>query len=375
MSRELGIPGILGTLKATEILSPGQEITLSCVEGDNGFVYNGVLEYDEKEIHLTNIPRTRMKIMMNAPSEAAALKWWAMPCEGIGHARMDVILQHMVQVHPLAVKSLDKLMEENVREDIERITQGYRDKAEYFIDRLAGCLSEIAATRYPEPVVVCMSDMETGEYAVLKGGRQFEPRKGHPSYGFRGITRYLSDYYKYGFELECQAVKCAREEKGLRNIGIMLRYCRSPQAADDILAVMEEHGLSRSADDLAIHLSLDLPANVKDARSLADKFDGFSVAARKLRLLIPDPDQKSSIGPEPHGEVDASVAGVLEHLLGTAHGAGHEGLTIRGRSFSRSQKLVRFLVKAGVEGISVNPEAIPRIKGWVADVESADSRG
>ena len=369
MSRELGIPGILGTLEATEVLRPGQEITISCVEGDNGFVYNGMLKYLEEEIDLTHIPQTRMSVLMNAPSEAAALKWWPLPCDGIGHVRMDVIFHHVIQVHPVAVVHFGELTDETARKEIDRLARGYENVSEYFVDRLAGCMAEIAATRYPAPVIVCMSDLETQEYAALTGGGRFEPDRKNSTYGFRGVARYLSKHYQRGFELECRAVKRAREEMGLSNIGVMLRYCDTPKAADEILALMEKYGLSRNGDRLRIHLSLDLPTNVGHAKALAERFDGFSVAARKLRQLIPSSQQPSSMGSDLHGEVDGSVAGVLEHLIDASHGAGHR-LTVRGRTFSRSQNLVRFLVDAGIDAISVNPEAIPRIKEWITEAES-----
>lgn len=375
MSRELGIPGILGTLKASEILSPGQEITLSCVEGDIGFVYNGAIAYEETEIRPTHLAPTRLKIMMNAPSEAAALKWWTLPCEGIGLVRLDVIFRHMVQVHPMTLIHPEGITEKGVQEDIEWVTRGYADKTEYFVDRLAGCVSEIAATRYPAPVIVCMSDMETREYALLKGGRRFEPGKNDPAYALRGVARYLSEHYRQGFELECRAIQRAREEKGLDNIGIMLRYCAHPEKADDILAVLNTQGLVRGVDGLAIHLSLDLPANVRHAEALAPKFDGFSLAARKLRGLIPSAPPVRGAGRfDNHGEVEPSVAGVLGHLIDAAHAAGHL-LTVRGHTFSRSQNLVRFLADAGIDAISVNPEAIPRVAKWVAEAESDGAGG
>ncbi len=368
ISRELRIPGILGTLNATETLSPGQEITLSCIEGDNGFVYSGVMEYTETEIRPAPLPETRLNIMMNAPSEAAALKWWAIPCAGMGYVRMDVIFKHMIQVHPLAVTHPEALTDLRVREEIQQIARGYENLTGYFVDRLAGCVSEIAATRYPDPVIVCMSDMTSGEYALLKGGGQFEPDRDNPVYALRGVARYLSAHYREGFELECRAIRKAREEKGLDNIGIMLRYCENPQAAENILSILDEQGLIRGQNGLTIHLSLDLPENVNHAEMLATKFDGFSLAARKLRGLIPSASGDHG-SRNTHGDVEPSVASVLQHLIDVAHAAGHS-LTVRGRTFARSQKLIQFLTRSGIDALSVNPEAIPRIAQWVADAEA-----
>ncbi|MDZ7699961.1 MAG: phosphoenolpyruvate synthase [Deltaproteobacteria bacterium] len=368
ISRELGIPGILGTLNATETLSPGQEITLSCIEGDNGFVYSGVMEYTETEIRPAPLPETRLNIMMNAPSEAAALKWWAIPCAGMGYVRMDVIFKHMIQVHPLAVTHPEALTDSRVREEIQQIARGYENMTEYFVDRLAGCVSEIAATRYPDPVIVCMSDMTSGEYALLKGGGQFEPDRDNPAYALRGVARYLSAHYREGFELECRAIRKAREEKGLDNIGVMLRYCENPLAAENILAILDAQGLSRGQNGLTIHLSVDMPGNVGNAEALSTKFDGFSLTARKLRRLIPSGSNEQGTLNN-HGDVEPSVAGVLNHLMDTAHAAGHS-LTVRGRTFGRSQKLIQFLTQAGIDALSVNPEAIPRIAKWVAEAEA-----
>lgn len=372
ISRELGIPGILGTLKATKVLKSGQRITISPVDGDYGYVYNGVLEYEEKEINFRDVPRTRMRIMMNVSSEAAALQWWPLSCDGIGLVRMHAILEHIIEIHPLALVHFDRLKDEKDRHEIQILTRGYEDKPAYFVNRLSSCIAEIAASRYPDPVIVRMSALKTHEYASLKCGRQFEPLKTDIAFGLRGASRYLSDHYREAFALECRAVKRAREEIGFTNIHIMIPYCQSPAEADKVLKTLAENGLKRGENGLQIHLSCDLISNVGDAVALAERFDGFSVAARKLRRLTPGKEVESTRNFRPDEKVNISVRGVLKRLIEAAHGAGY-GVTIRGRTFSRSQKLITLLVEAGIDALSLNPEGIPQVKHWVAAAEAGFS--
>ena len=236
VSRELGIPAIVGTGKATEILKNGQKITISGAEGDLGYVYEGLLEFQETEVNLENLPETRTRIMMNIASPAAAFRWWRLPVKGIGLARMEFIINNIIKIHPLALLHFDQVTDPGIRREIQALTQGYEDKVEYFVDNLARGIAKIAASQYPEPVIVRMSDFKTNEYANLIGGQQFEFQENNPMLGFRGASRYYSDRYREGFALECRAVKRVREETGLANVIVMIPFCRTLKEADRVLA-------------------------------------------------------------------------------------------------------------------------------------------
>jgi pyruvate,water dikinase len=368
--RELGIPGILGTLEATQVLKDGQEVTVSSVEGDDGFVYDGIMDHEAEEFDLRDIPETRMTVMMSVASEAAAFQWWRLPCSGIGLARMDFIFHHIIQVHPMALLHLDRVKDRKAFHEIQMLTQGYEDKAAYFVDHLSYCLAQIAASRYPDPVLVRLSDFETPEYASLKGGRDFEPTNSAASFGLRGVSRYLSDHYRPGFELECRAVKGVREAIGLTNVGLVIPYCRNVEEADEVLALLREQGLDRKEKGCRIYLSCDYPSNVADAESLAGRFDGFSVAAQNLRSLIPGSPGGDLRGAEPGDPANTPLKDLLKHLMEVCHGRGGT-LTVRGRTFRRSRNLVRLLFETGVDAVSVNPEGIPSLKKWIAGAEKA----
>ena len=254
VSRELGIPVVVGCGDATESLQDGKEITLSCAEGDQGHVYAGILDFETSEVNLEDIPDTRTQIMMNIASPAAAFRWWRLPAKGIGLARMEFIINNIIKIHPLALVNFDKLEDKEVKRTIAEITAGYEDKAEYFVDRLARGLGKIAASQYPEPVIVRMSDFKTNEYADLIGGRQFEPEENNPMLGFRGASRYYSEAYRPGFALECRAVKRVRENFGLVNVLVMIPFCRTPEEADKVYLVMAENGLIRGKAGLEVYV-------------------------------------------------------------------------------------------------------------------------
>ena len=237
VSRELGVPAVVGTGNATELLQQQQEITLSCAEGDRGHIYDGILDYEEGEVSLTGIPETKTSIMMNIASPTAAFKWWQLPVDGIGLARMEFIINSVIKVHPLALVNFDRLTDLQAKEQIQQLSTGYQDKKAYFVDKLAWGIAKIAASQYPEPVIVRMSDFKTNEYADLIGGREFEPVENNPMLGFRGAVRYYSPQYREGFDLECQAIKRVREEIGLDNVIMMIPFCRRLQEADRAVEV------------------------------------------------------------------------------------------------------------------------------------------
>ncbi len=256
VSRELGIPAVIGTGDASRILTSGQEVTLSCAEGDQGYIYEGLLDFESTDVDLSNIPQTRTQIMLNIASPAAAFDWWQLPASGIGLARMEFIINNLIKIHPMALIHYEDLKDREAWQTIRDMTQGYDDKRDYFVERLSQGIGKIAASQYPHPVIVRLSDFKTNEYADLIGGKDFEPEESNPMLGFRGAARYYSDRYRAGFLLECQALKKVREEMGFDNVIIMVPFCRSLKEADKVLKILADQGLERGKDGLSSHAQL-----------------------------------------------------------------------------------------------------------------------
>ena len=274
VSRELGLPAIVGTGNGTELLHDQQEVTVSCAGGDEGVVYEGRAQFAVEELHPGSLPQTRTKIMLNMANPAAAFRWWRLPADGVGLARMEFVISNAIKVHPLALTRFDEIRDETVRAQIEALTKGYADKREYFVDKLAQGLSRIAAVYFPNPVIIRMSDFKTNEYANLLGGRQFEPEEENPMIGFRGASRYYSPLYRDGFELECRAIRKLREEKGFANVKVMIPFCRTPQEADKVLEVMAGAGLERGR-----------PRNLRDVRNSFQRHPCRRICPPLRRLL------------------------------------------------------------------------------------------
>ena len=235
----------------THVLHDGQEVTVSCAEGDEGFVYEGIAKFEVETLDMSDIPETKTKVMLNLGNPGAAFRWWRIPADGVGLARMEFVVSNHIRVHPMALVKFDQLKDEAARKEIAEITAGYDDKTEYFVEHLARGLARIAAALYPKPVIVRMSDFKTNEYAGLIGGAEFEPKEENPMIGFRGASRYYSPRYKEGFALECKAMRRLRNEMGFDNVVMMIPFCRSVDEADKVLAVMAENGLKRGKDGLA----------------------------------------------------------------------------------------------------------------------------
>jgi pyruvate, water dikinase len=368
VSRELGIPAIVGTGEGTDVLRPGQEVTLSCAEGDQGYVYNGILAFETVEENLTDIPPTRTRLMMNIGSPAAAFRWWRLPCEGVGLARMEFIINNTIKIHPMALVRFDSIEDRETRRQIEQLTRGYAEKASYFVEYLARGIAKIAAAHYPEPVIVRMSDFKTNEYADLIGGRPFEPREENPMLGFRGAARYYSDQYRDGFALECRALKMVREEIGLDNVIVMIPFCRTPEEADSVLAVMARYGLKQGKNDLQVYVMCEVPSNVVLAEEFAERFDGFSIGSNDLTQLVLGVDRGSSQLAPLFDERHLAIKKMIRHLIQAAHKAGRK-VGICGEAPSNYPDFAGFLVEAGIDSISLNPDSLIRVKQHVARVE------
>ena len=368
VSRELGVPAIVGTGDATEVLEDGQVVTVSCAEGDRGYVYRGELAYERDEVDLESLPATRTRIMMNVASPAAAFRWWRLPAHGVGLARIEFIINGHVGVHPLALTRFDEVTDPDVRERIETITAGYAEPAEFFVDRLARGVARIAASQYPEPVIVRMSDFKTNEYADLLGGAAFEPREENPMIGFRGASRYYSEHYRDGFALECRAMKRAREEIGLTNIKLMVPFVRTLEEADRVLEEFAANGLTRGENGLEIYMMAEVPSNVTLAEEFAERFDGFSIGSNDLTQLELGIDRDSDRLAELFDERNEAVTRRISELLEKA--ARHDTpVGICGQGPSDHPEFAAFLVRSGIHSMSLNPDSVATVIRRVAEVE------
>jgi pyruvate,water dikinase len=372
VSRELGIPAIVGTGEATQMLKDGQPVTISCAEGDQGFIYEGLLDFEAVEVNLEGIPKTKTRIMMNIGSPAAAFRWWRLPCEGIGLARLEFIINNIIKVHPMALVKFAELKDREAKKQIEALTQGYADKSDYFVENLARGIAKIAASQYPEPVIVRMSDFKTNEYAHLIGGQEFEPREENPMLGFRGASRYYSDRYREGFALECRAIKKVREEIGLKNVIVMVPFCRTLKEADRVLETMAEHGLKRGENGLEIYVMAEIPSNIILAAQFAERFDGFSIGSNDLTQLTLGVDRDSALLADLFDERDEAVKSLVADLIAKAHKAGRK-VGICGQAPSDYPEFAAFLVEAGIDSISLNPDSVIKIKQIVAEAENMRS--
>ncbi len=369
VSRELGLTAIVGARGATKVLKNGAPVTVSCAEGDEGHVYEGSLEFDVQEIDTSEIPETRTRIMLNLANPAAAFRWWRLPSDGVGLARIEFIISNLIKIHPMALVHFRKLRGVRTRRQINEITRAYDDKTEYFVDTLACGVARIAAAHHPFPVIVRMSDFKTNEYAQLIGGAAFEPEEENPMLGWRGASRYYSDRYREGFDLECRAVRKAREEIGLDNIIIMIPFCRTIEEADNVLEVLSQNGLVRGRNGLKIYVMAEIPSNVLLAERFAERFDGFSIGSNDLTQLILGVDRDSEALSGLFDERNEAVKRAIANLLSAAHETGTP-TGICGQAPSDHPEFGRFLVEQGIESISVSPDSFLAIKRVVAEAEN-----
>jgi pyruvate,water dikinase len=368
VSRELGIPAVIGTGNATDVLTDGQAVSLSCVEGTEGYVYDGTLDYETTDLDLEALPETETQIMLNVASPAAALNWWQLPVDGIGLARMEYIVNNVIKVHPMALVAFDRVEDAEARATIEELTRGYDDKGEYFVERLAYGIGTIAASQHPAPVIVRLSDFKTNEYADLIGGRAFEPHEENPMLGWRGASRYYSDDYAAGFALECAALTRVRETMGLTNVVVMVPFCRTPEEADKVLDVMAEHGLRRGEKGLEVYVMAEIPSNILQAEAFAERFDGFSIGSNDLTQLVLGVGRDAERLAALFDERNPSVTGLIADLIERAHAAGRP-VGICGQAPSDHPDFAAFLVEAGIDSISVIPDSVADVIEHVAEAE------
>ena len=357
VARELGIPAIVGTGNATQVLEEDAEITLCCAEGEEGHVYAGSLPFEHHALELENLPRTETRLMINLASPAAALRWWRLPCHGIGLLRMEYIVSQVIKVHPMALACFDQLPPGPEKERIAAATAGWPDKAEYFVDHLAWGIGTIAATQYPEPVILRLSDFKTNEYAALLGGARFEPHEDNPMLGWRGASRYYGEGYAEGFALECAAVRRVRERMGLVNVKVMIPFCRTPEEADAVLAALAKNGLSRGENGLEVWVMCEVPSNVVLAEEFARRFDGFSIGSNDLTQLLLGVDRDCARLAPLFDERHEAVLRTIADVISRAHACGRP-VGICGQAPSDHPEFAAFLVAAGIDSISLAPDSL-----------------
>lgn len=369
VSRELGLPAVVGTENATELLHDEQLVTVSCAEGDEGFVYEGAAQFETEDLDLSQIPATTTKVMLNMANPAASFRWWRLPADGIGLARMEFVINNHVKVHPMALVRYDALTDRNAKNAIAELTKGFADKTDYFVERLARGLGRIAAAAHPRPVIIRMSDFKTNEYANLIGGREFEPKEENPMLGFRGASRYYSLRYREGFALECRAIRKLREEMGFSNVVVMIPFCRTPEEADQVLTVLTENGLARGRNGLKLYVMCEIPANVALAREFAQRFDGFSIGSNDLTQLTLGVDRDSAELSGLFDERNDAVKWMIRTVIRDAHEAGAK-VGLCGQAPSDHPDFAEFLVTCGIDTMSVSPDSFLAVKRHVAEAEA-----
>lgn len=373
IARELGVPAIVGCGNATEVLKTGQEMTISCAEGEEGKVYAGLLPFEVQEVPLENLPRTHTQILMNVGNPQEALSLSAIPNDGVGLARTEFIIANQIQIHPMALIYFDKLKDEFVKAKISEITSLYNEKPQYFVDKLAQGIGRIAAAFYPKPVIVRMSDFKSNEYANLLGGAQFEPDEENPMLGWRGAARYYDEGYREAFALECHAIKRVREEMGLTNVIPMIPFCRTPDEGRLVLAEMANNGLKQGVNDLQVYVMCELPSNVIMAEEFAEVFDGFSIGSNDLTQLTLGLDRDSALVARLFDERSPAVKQMVKMVIETAKKCQRK-IGICGQAPSDYPEFARFLVEQGIDSISLNPDSVLKTMLEVAKVENGESK-
>ncbi|MDO8360854.1 MAG: putative PEP-binding protein, partial [Devosia sp.] len=321
-------------------------------------------------VDISDLPKTRTKVMLNLANPGAAFRWWRLPADGVGLARMEFVITNGIRVHPLALLKFDTLKDEAAKAEIATITAGYTDKSEYFVDQLARGLARIAAASYPNPVIVRMSDFKTNEYAGLVGGAEFEPKEENPMIGFRGASRYYSPQYREGFALECRAIERLRNQMGFTNVVVMIPFCRSTGEADKVLEVMAQSGLKRHDNGLMVYVMCEIPSNVILAEQFAERFDGFSIGSNDLTQLTLGVDRDSGELAGLFDEQDEAVKWMISTVIAKANKAGAK-IGLCGQAPSDHPEFARFLVEAGIDSMSVSPDSFVEVKRIVAAAEAA----
>lgn len=368
ISRELGIPCVVGTNEGTEVLKDGQEITVDCSSGSEGKVYEGVIDFKINEVNLANLPKTKTHITMNIATPDSAFEKSFIPNDGVGLAREEFVISSYIKVHPLALLHFDELKDEKVKKEIEEMTAGYKNKADFFIDKLAEGVSMIAAAVYPKRVILRLSDFKSNEYANLLGGKDFEPKEDNPMIGWRGASRYYSEQYKEAFGLECKGVLKVREEMGLTNLDVMIPFPRTVEEAKKVIATMAEYGLKQGENGLKVMGMCEIPSNVILAEEFLEVFDGFSIGSNDLTQLLLWVDRDSELVASVYDERNPAVKKMIKQVIDVCNAKG-KYVGICGQAPSDYLDFAEFLVECGIQSMSLNPDTVIKTTLAVAELE------
>jgi pyruvate,water dikinase len=372
VSRELGVPAVVGTTTATSVIKSGMDITVSCAEGDVGNIYKGILKYEVDRLDLKDLERPKTNIMMNLGNPEEAFKYSFIPNDGVGLARLEFIITSYIKIHPLALAYFDKLEDEGLKAKIESMTLGFSDKEAYFVNQLAEGVATLAAAFYPKDVIVRMSDFKTNEYENLVGGYLFEPKEHNPMLGWRGASRYYHPNYRDGFALECAAMKKVRDYMGLHNVKLMVPFCRTPEEGIKVIEEMEKNGLKQGENGLEIYVMCELPVNVVLADEFAGIFDGFSIGSNDLTQLVLGVDRDSELISHIFDERNEAVKRLISQVIETAHKFDKK-VGICGQAPSDYPEFAEFLVGCGIDSMSLNPDTV--LSGTLTVLEAEKKLG
>lgn len=371
VAREMGVPAVVGCGNATTAIKDGEMITVSCSEGKKGFIYKGALAFEETTIDLSGIKKpdsTEVMLIVGDPDKAFKLSFY--PNDGVGLMRIEFIITHSINIHPMALVNFNSLKDGEAKKKIEHITRHYPDKEKYFVDKLSEGVATIAAAFYPKDVIVRMSDFKTNEYANLTGGKEFEPEEENPMIGFRGASRYYNELYRKGFRLECEAIKKVRDQMGFTNVKVMIPFCRTVEEGTKVVDIMKRYGLEQGENSLDIYVMAEIPSNVLLAEKFASIFDGFSIGSNDLTQLILGIDRDSSIISNLFSEQNDAVKQMISTMIHKARAAGVK-IGLCGQAPSDYPEFAGFLVEQGIDSISFNPDALMKGISNIIKAESA----
>jgi len=373
VSRELGIPAVIGTGNVLSKIKTGDEITVDCSTGEVGRIFNGTVEFETNTYNLSEIPKTDTPLSLNIGSPEGAFMHSFLPHHGVGLAREEFIIASHIRVHPLALLNYDSLGDATLKKKIDQITAGYESKTEFYIEKLAQGIGMIGAAFFPHQVIVRFSDFKSNEYATLLGGKEYEPDEENPMIGWRGASRYAHPDFAPAFKLEVEAIKRVRYEYGLTNVQVMVPFCRTPQEGAEVIEIMKEAGLEKGRDGLRVYVMCEIPTNVVRADDFLDVFDGFSIGSNDLTQLTLGMDRDSALVAPISNENDPAVRTLVAEAIKKCKTRG-KYIGFCGQAPSDYPDFLRFLISEGIDSVSLNPDAIVDMTFEVAE-EEAKMRG
>ncbi len=368
VSRELGIPCVVGTNDATLKLKNGQKVTVSCAEGDEGHIYKGLIKFKVNKVNIKHLKKPKTKVMMNVADPKRAFEFSFIPNEGVGLAREEFIINTFIKIHPLALMNFKKIKDHSVKEKINELTHGYKNKVQFYIDKLAEGIAMLGAAFYPKDVIVRFSDFKSNEYANLIGGKYFEPVEDNPMIGWRGASRYYDPNFRKAFALECKAIRKVREKMGIDNIKVMIPFCRTVDEGKKVIAEMKKNGLVRGKKGLQVYVMCEIPANVVLADEFSKVFDGFSIGSNDLTQLTLGLDRDSELVSHIYDERNKAVKDLISTVIKKAK-KNKRKIGICGQAPSDYPEFAQFLVKCGIDSISLNPDSVIKTTLKILEME------